>query len=62
MQIMPNCMSCEHAIELNTTGKSTCKAFPMGIPHELIHGELSHKTSYPGDHGIRFKRKPLDSV
>ena len=34
----------------------TCKAYPQGIPRELLlRGE--HDTPFPGDNGIRFKQR-----
>lgn len=46
------CNYCRHRI-----GKTiTCKAFPKGIPKELmLRGE--HDTPYPNDNGIRFEPK-----
>ena len=31
-----------------------CKAFPDGIPIEIIANIFDHDKPYPGDHGIRF--------
>lgn len=46
------CNYCKHRI--GTT--ITCKAFPKGIPKELmLRGE--HDTPFPNDNGIRFESK-----
>jgi len=34
-----------------------CKAFPKGIPAEILGGKVSHRRAYPGDHGIQYKRR-----
>jgi hypothetical protein len=42
-----------------------CRAFPTGIPDEIISGDNDHKKSYPGDHGIKFEQidgKPFSQV
>ena len=34
-----------------------CTAFPDKIPEKILLNEHDHKKPYPGDHGIRFKRR-----
>lgn len=52
------CVCCKHVIELSFFGeRSTCRAFPGGIPKEIITGQFDHTQPYPGDHGIRFELK-----
>jgi hypothetical protein len=35
--------------------RSTCAAFPDGIPDEIALGDFDHRKRYPGDHGVLFK-------
>ena len=44
------CAECEHFY-----GFLTCAAFPEGIPHEIVTGEVDHTEPYEGDNGIRFE-------
>lgn len=42
-----------------------CKAFPDGIPAEILQNRFDHRLNYPGDNGVTFealegKRHPLD--
>jgi hypothetical protein len=45
-------MFCKNLI-LN--GGKKCKAFPDGIPEDILTGVLDHTKEYPGDHGIQFE-------
>lgn len=36
------------------TGIIKCAAYPNGIPHEILRGEVDHTKPYKGDHGLRF--------
>lgn len=40
------CIFCD-----NFLGKGTCQAFPEGIPHEFLVGELRHSRPVPGQVG-----------
>jgi hypothetical protein len=48
------CGYCKHFRYEN--GKAFCKAFPDGIPRELMY-KNDHDIPYPGDHGVRFEPK-----
>lgn len=45
------CHTCVHK-----TGVYTCKAFPNGIPLEILTGDRLHTRPYPGDKGIQYQR------
>lgn len=45
------CGLCAHYL-----GFAKCKAFPDGIPRQLLASE-NHESPYPGDHGYRFAPK-----
>lgn len=45
------CNNCKY----KTKNKSTCKAFPNGIPAEILTGKFDHHNAYDSDGGIRFK-------
>jgi len=46
------CVFCKN-VKLN--GKKQCKAFPEGIPEEILIGNNDHSTKYKGDNGIVFE-------
>ncbi len=33
----------------------SCKAFPKGIPNEILDGKFNHNKPFKGDNGIRFE-------
>ena len=35
-------------------GETACKAFPDGIPEEILPGRVDHMEQYPGDREITF--------
>ena len=48
--ISTQCISCT-----NYLMGGRCKAYPDGIPYEIISGQIDHKKPYKGDNGIQFK-------
>ncbi len=38
-------------------GTPTCKAYPNGIPREILTNKVDHKNPYKGDNGIHFQEK-----
>lgn len=50
--VMLQCLDC-----IYFRNDCTCTAFPAGIPTEIIANQFDHRYSYPGDQGIRFKKK-----
>lgn len=51
LKILASCGNCKH----KTLGAATCKAYPRGIPREILRGEVKHISPYPGDNGIQFE-------
>jgi hypothetical protein len=49
------CATCRHYRKVGR-----CKAYPDGIPEELLTGAVQHDKPYKGDNGIRFEpiKKP----
>jgi hypothetical protein len=41
-----------------TISIATCRAFPDGIPRDIIRHEFDHRNPYPGDRGIRYELAP----
>ena len=46
----PICNKCKHYKK-----DGTCKAFPKGIPEEILRGDFIHTKPFTGDHGIVFE-------
>ena len=53
---VPQCIFCQHY--RRNGERSTCAAFPEGIPAPILDAEADHRYPYPGDRGIRFARRP----
>ncbi len=32
-----------------------CRAYPRGIPNEILEGRIDHHSPYPGDNGLRWR-------
>ncbi len=39
-------------------GTDTCRAFPDGIPEEILMGEFMHILPYEGDNEIHYEPRP----
>ena len=46
------CDWCKHRID-----EKTCKAFPKGIPEDILMSRHDHRNPYPGDNGIMFEQE-----
>lgn len=55
--LSPICFKCAHFIGAEPDIGWACKAFPKGIPVEILVSAVDHHRFYPGDGGIRFKPK-----
>lgn len=50
-EVVGLCHQCVHR-----TSVWNCRAFPDGIPNEILRGDFLHTREFPGDHGIQFQR------
>ena len=51
------CYHCANAVYENGRYVGECKAFPDGIPSDIVRNQHDHRRPYPGDHGIRWEPK-----
>jgi hypothetical protein len=52
---------CSRCLNLTDPLLWKCRAFPDGIPGDILGGDFDHTKPYPGDSGIRFDRDPSKS-
>lgn len=57
-RIIP-CASCIH-FRADRVDGNFCDAFPDGdgIPTIIVLGRVTHRTPYPGDHGVQWEPRP----
>lgn len=48
------CPECKYLID---DKKFTCKAFPKGIPDDVVFGRFDHRKPYKNDNGIQFEQR-----
>jgi len=48
----PICFDCIYYLD-----NYKCKAFPNGIPRDIVFSEADHHKPYPGDGGIQYKEE-----
>ena len=48
----PICNTCKH----RPKGAVTCRAFPQGIPKDILFRRADHTKPYPGDNGIQYEK------
>lgn len=53
----PLCMRCKHFFGKDHPEAPACKAFPNGIPNEIILSRANHRKPFDGDRGILFSDK-----
>lgn len=51
--------SCADCIHLNQKTYNSCKAFPFGIPTDIVMGAVGHVDPYDGDNDIQFELKDI---
>lgn len=48
----PPCSTCKHR---DPASPSRCRAFPNGIPTQILLAKHDHRRPFPGDRGIRYE-------
>lgn len=50
------CVWCRH----RSDGGQRCRAFPAGIPVEILKNQHDHRRPFDGDHGVRFETEVMN--
>jgi len=62
----PQCVICSHldlqSIDDASIAPMRCRAFPHGIPTEILLNEHDHREAYPGDLNVRFTLDCADEM
>jgi hypothetical protein len=53
----PACGECAHLLKAGDLKHEgwTCKAFPGGIPKDVLEGKTPHEKHLPGDNGYKYQ-------
>ncbi len=54
MVIFSQCMDCQNYIGKENE-KFCCKAFPKGIPEDVLWNKINHEDYIDGDNGYKFE-------
>ena len=56
IQKQPLCETCKW-LRINKKERLyACKAYPEGIPMEIVSNKIDHRKPYNGDNGIRYEK------
>jgi hypothetical protein len=50
----PQCIQCAH-FDFDSVDRMRCRAFPRGIPAEILENKIDHRHPFPGDKGIQYR-------
>ena len=56
MVIFSQCMDCLNLIGKNESHDFYCKAFPNGIPKDVLLNKIDHTQNIENDNGIKFEQ------
>lgn len=56
MCIFPQCFDCKNFIKKYDNDKYVCKAFPDGIPDDVLMNRVDHSAPIENDNGIHFEQ------
>lgn len=53
--IVSQCVYCRHFTPNLEQSYSSCRAYPQGIPRQILFNKVRHIFPIEGDHGIQFE-------